>query len=825
MSQQTTSQLQLAYDFVQSTREHIFLTGKAGTGKTTFLHDLKKKSLKRMIVVAPTGVAAINAGGVTIHSFFQLPFGPILPSETQGSSSLHRGSGSSIHRFSRAKIDIIRSLDLLVIDEISMVRADLLDGVDAVLRRYRRNSQPFGDVQLLMIGDMHQLAPVLRDEDWEKLKEYYSNGFFFSSRALQSTRYLTIELKTIFRQNDPAFITLLNDVRDGHPSDETLSLLNKRYNPAAASNEDIIMLTTHNHQANTINQSRMAALSEKEYIFHATVRGEFPESSYPADPALVLKRGAKVMFTRNDSSGLREYYNGKIGYVTELSDDEIKVRCPEDEYDIEVHTECWENIKYDIDEETKEIKEQVLGEFHHYPLKLAWAITIHKSQGLTFDNVVIDARAAFAFGQVYVALSRCRSLQGLYLSSPVNRNCIKSDSEIIAFSRESIAHEPGMEELERSRIAYRKYLFEELFGYQPMERGLKRLHKLISENEGSFSKALMPALEEMTTLFRREIADVSVKFLAQLSDLTDQYGRDENHEFTQSRIMKACAYFSEKQQQLLKEKLGALPLETDNRELMKSVNDLSGLMTAYLLYKKRCMESCKEGFRLYEYLQARAKATLEEREPSERPVKDNEKTRNDLKNPALYKLLREWRNRKAAELRKDPAKVIRGKLLEEISDAMPLCTYDLTAIKGFGPQKRKMFAAEILRIVVDYLKSTGQAIPEQETPGTRYRGNTGVSTDQLSYDMFTAGLSPLDIAEERGLALSTIEGHLARFVAKGILDARKLVDEQKFQPAYEYFSKHPLSTTSDARLVLGDGFSYSELRMVLAQVKSEKQPG
>jgi len=399
-------ELQLADNFVRHTGCNIFLTGKAGTGKTTFLRNLHRNTAKRMIITAPTGVAAINAGGVTLHSFFQLPFGPFVP----GSEAYESGKQRQF-RFSREKKQIIKSLDLLVIDEISMVRADLLDAVDAVLRRHRRNNLPFGGVQLLMIGDLHQLSPVVKRDEWQLLKQYYRSVYFFSSNALDNTELVTIRLKHIYRQSDPYFINLLNRVRDNRLDASTAADLNRRYIPGFEPDEDLgyITLTTHNRNADSINQTRLSALTGRKYSFRAEISGDFPEYIYPTPADLLLKEGAQVMFVRNDSSAEKLYYNGKIGKISAISNENISVVCPGSPKEIVVEPVTWENIKYTVNKETGEIQEEITGEFRQYPLKLAWAITIHKSQGLTFDRAIIDARAAFAHGQVYVALSRCKS--------------------------------------------------------------------------------------------------------------------------------------------------------------------------------------------------------------------------------------------------------------------------------------------------------------------------------------------------------------------------------------------------------------------------------
>ena len=393
-------ELKTAWEIIANTDTHLFLTGKAGTGKTTFLRDLREKLPKRMVVLAPTGIAAINAQGVTIHSFFQLNFGPQIPGTMQQNKRF---------QFRKQKVQLIRSLDLIVIDEISMVRADVLDAIDDVLRRYRDHSRPFGGVQMLMIGDMQQLAPVAKEDEWRLLSPHYATPYFFSSKALQSTDFVTVELKHVYRQNDPVFLDILNKVRTNTADDATLKRLNERYIPdfSPRNEEGYIRLMTHNYQADAVNRQKLEELDTLPYNYEAAVEGDFPEMAYPTEKDLMLKTGAQVMFVKNDSSIQKAFYNGMLGEVVEMTDKVITVRSLDGGDIIEVGHERWENTKYSLDDNTKEIKEEVVGTFSQFPLKAAWAITIHKSQGLTFEHAIIDVQHSFAHGQTYVALSRC----------------------------------------------------------------------------------------------------------------------------------------------------------------------------------------------------------------------------------------------------------------------------------------------------------------------------------------------------------------------------------------------------------------------------------
>ncbi|MCG8564172.1 MAG: AAA family ATPase, partial [Desulfobacterales bacterium] len=481
-------ELALAEDFVRHTGAHVFLTGKAGTGKTTFLRNLEKTAAKRMIITAPTGVAAINAGGVTLHSFFQLPFGPFVP----GGENYQR-MARRMFRFSKEKKKIIKSLDLLVIDEISMVRADLLDAVDEVLRRHRRNDQPFGGVQLLMIGDLHQLSPVAKPQEWELLAPHYDSVYFFSSLALAKTQWVPIELKQIYRQSDPAFIEVLNQVRESRLDENALALLNGRCKPdfKPREGEGYITLTTHNRSADRVNGERLDGLDAPPAYFDAGITGDFPDQVQPAPARLCLKKGAQVMFLRNDPSPEKRYYNGKIGVVSHVSDSdtspngEVWVDCPDQDTPIKVQAMEWENIQYKVDPETREIRQDVLGKFKQFPLKPAWAVTIHKSQGLTFDRAVIDAEAAFAHGQVYVALRRCKTLEGMVLLSPIPAQGMGTDPAVMDFDRAAQAQDVGSERLLRARHEFQQGLIQECFDFGLLGGRLSYLFRIVDQNRAN----------------------------------------------------------------------------------------------------------------------------------------------------------------------------------------------------------------------------------------------------------------------------------------------------------------------------------------------------
>ena len=412
-------ELDIARFIVEKTDSNIFLTGKAGTGKTTFLKDVKKYTKKNHIVLAPTGVAAVNAGAMTIHSFFQFGFGPYVKgiSEPEGNYMMRR-----------EKRELIKSLELIIIDEISMVRADVLDHINDELQRIRRNSEPFGGVQLLMIGDLQQLPPITPDNELEILKPHYDSMYFFDSKSLRNSDYYCIELKSVYRQTDQRFIDILNRVRTGDVTHSDLDELNSHhvadFRPAQGDN--YIQLVTHNRMADAINQREMAALSADTFMFDAKVTGTFPEDAFPTSRQLEIKKGAQVMFVKNDPD--KRFINGMLGEVEEVSDDSIRVRLSGKDNIVKVEPTAWENIRYHMNEETHQIESTKIGSFMQYPIKPAWAITIHKSQGLTFDKAVIDAHEAFSPGQAYVALSRCRSLDGMVLSEKLTQRAIITDS-------------------------------------------------------------------------------------------------------------------------------------------------------------------------------------------------------------------------------------------------------------------------------------------------------------------------------------------------------------------------------------------------------------
>ena len=715
-------ELQLAWQFIENTGTHLFLTGKAGTGKTTFLRRLKEQSPKRMVILAPTGIAAINAGGVTIHSFFQLSFAPFVPETTFNSSQTH-------YRFSKEKRNIIRSMDLLVIDEISMVRADLLDAIDSALRRYRDREKPFGGVQLLMIGDLQQLAPVVKENEWEMLKNYYETPYFFASRALRETVYMTIELKTVYRQSDTFFLSLLNKIRENQADDEVLNELNRRYQPGfrPRKEEGYIRLTTHNYQAQKVNDNELASLPGQTYSFRAEIDGTFPEYLYPADEVLTIKAGAQIMFLKNDPSSEKRYYNGMIGEVAAVNDAGMIVRGKDNGDEFQLLPEEWGNYKYVLNEETKEITEEIEGTFRQYPIRLAWAITIHKSQGLTFERAIIDARNSFAHGQTYVALSRCKTLEGMVLESPLRREAIISDSTVDDFTKEVERNKPGNRQLHDMQKAYFFDLLSDLFNFYSLDQAYKRLLRLIVEDLYKLYPKQLAEYKELAPHIKEKIVEVSQRFRNQYTRLingSDDYAADQG---LQERVRSGAGYFRKELEPVraLFEKTN-MPL--DNKELRKQLNERLQALDDALWIKESLLEAMMgQPFTVTGYLKLKAKVTLSleddsssgssPKAPKEKRERKGRKERTrssskakvevptDILYPELYRTLSEWRAAKAREVSLPAYIIMQQKALMGIVNLLPDTPEALEAIPYFGAKGVQKYGLEILGIIREYLKN------------------------------------------------------------------------------------------------------------------------
>ena len=609
--------MNLAWQFIAFTNISVFLTGKAGTGKTTFLRRLRELTPKRMVVLAPTGVAAINAQGQTIHSFFQLPFGPNLPDMQTAESKRYA--------MSKEKKALIRSLDLLVIDEISMVRCDLLDAVDREMRKYRDRTRPFGGVQLLLIGDLQQLAPVAKDNEWAMLQPYYSTPYFFGSRALAQIPYVTVELKHIYRQQDADFIDILSHIRTNNITPQVVQKLNERYiaDFSPADGEGWIRLTTHNNMANSYNMEKLEQLKGAPHTFSASVKGNFPEISYPTDEVLTVKVGAQVMFVKNDPSFNHAYYNGKIGVVKDLYDDIILVRCSEDDTLIEVPRLTWENTKYTIDEETKEIRESIDGTFTQYPLRLAWAITVHKSQGLTFDHAVVDINHSFAHGQVYVALSRCRTLKGLVLANPLNLRGVITDHSVNAYiDKELQEARSSAEKLPQLRHDYYVHLLDELFTFDQLLWDFQVLTRVVDEHLYNAYPDLLADMKTAQAALENDIVPVARKFQVQYRQIIASSTNIYKDEKLQERLEAGSKYFGKQLQSILKPYIQEKDIKIGNKQVSARYGNVLDAFILTLNVKLTTLYSCaKEGFSVRDYLSSKAKAAIEDFKPARKRKK------------------------------------------------------------------------------------------------------------------------------------------------------------------------------------------------------------
>lgn len=574
-----------AVTFINQTNQHLFLTGKAGTGKTTFLRYIRENCYKKMAVLAPTGVAAINAGGVTIHSFFQLPFGTYLPTQ----KTVWGGEFQNIYnknqllgklRFNSSKRDLIRELDLLIIDEISMVRADVMDAVDAVLRSVRRRlHEPFGGLQLLFIGDMFQLPPVVKDNEWELMSEFYNSPFFFDSHSVKEALPIYIELKKIYRQSDQEFITILNNVRNNTCTEDDIERLQQNFHPnfLPDRHEGYITLTSHNYKADAINQQELDRLPNKMHKLEAKVNNEFPEHAYPVDKVMYLKEGAQIMFIKNDKGENRRFYNGKIGIIDRIDeyDKKIFVSFPNEKDLLEIEMETWRNIRYQYDNEQDEIKEEELGTFSQYPIRLAWAVTIHKSQGLTFEKAIVDAGQSFAPGQVYVALSRLTNLDGLVLKSKITPASIMTDERILQFAEQEEPEERIQRVLEDAQAIFTEQSLLQAFEWDKLTDAWQQHveefnHRMLLDQD----KAVALSKEIQISLLKQQ--GTAAKFTGVLQDLLKEgkVAYERMHERTSA----AAAWFSkdleEQVIQKIKKHIEEEKIKTRTKKYLKELKEL-----------------------------------------------------------------------------------------------------------------------------------------------------------------------------------------------------------------------------------------------------------
>ena len=730
------SPFELASKFVNSTDRHIFLTGKAGTGKTTFLKSIVNKTHKNVLVAAPTGIAAINAGGMTLHSLFQLPFGSFIPSGQPIDDEVittRISTPQSIKkslRMNSHKKKMINAAETLIIDEVSMLRADTLDAIDTVLRYVRRqNAVPFGGVQMVFIGDLLQLPPVIKQEERKFLDPFYSSNFFFEAKALKEQPPVYIELEKVFRQTDKQFIEILNHFRDNSITNADLEMLNRHYKPSfkPKPDEGYVFLTTHNHKADEINKKALRNLPGKSFRFDAQIEGNFGEHLYPIDYTLELKKGAQIMFIKNDYSGERRYFNGKIGIVNSLSNESIEVRFNDGTPPVEVEAYTWENKQYTLNKETNEIEEKIKGTFTHFPIKLAWAITVHKSQGLTFDKAIIDVSRAFAPGQIYVALSRLVSLDGLVLNAPLPENMMDPDEALRQFSAnkytpDSLEREYS-KELPRFVCNYVSRAFDFTALYEEMQHHLTGYDKDEKKSAKQKYKGWAAGLRKEV----KEIKAVGDKFQNQLKRIaTSNDGQWLSQ--MQERVKAAKDYFEPRLNacsEKIQKQISTLEEEAGVKKYVRELRDLehSFLSQVQSVYKTETLVDAV--------------------------IHDKEISRETIHAPSFYK-------KKTSKAKQEDKK------------------------KSKGSKKDKR------------------------------------STKEITRQMFQEGKTIEEIAAERSLAVSTIEGHLAHWVREGKLPVEQFVNQDKLDKII-YVAQHLNSTKlNDIKAKLGDEYTYSDLKFAVA---------
>jgi hypothetical protein len=807
----------LAYRFVTETRENIFLTGKAGTGKTTFLKYLKQNCAKNIIVAAPTGVAAINAGGTTLHSLFQLPFQPFLPTPASSRELL------SALKVNKQRQQLLCKMELLVIDEISMVRCDVIDAIDTILKSIRRkHDAPFGGVQLLCIGDLFQLPPVAQRHEWNILQEYYASPFFFDSRVIKEDLPLLIELKKIYRQKDDSFVGLLNKVRNNEMSKDDFEDLHQRYLPGyrPSPEEKFITLTSHNNQADIINNRELQKILSPANKYEAIIKEDFPENNYPVEGSLVLKIGAQVMFLKNDVIQKR-YFNGKIGVIKSLGDEEIVVAS--DGADIVVNRETWENTRYVLNRTDGKLEQETLGTFTQFPLRLAWAITIHKSQGLTFEKVMIDAGAAFSSGQVYVALSRCTNLEGIVLLSKIPAEAIYSNENVVKGHRSLTPKGSLQERFAGARQIFTQQVLEEIFSFNEVITILNALDFQIKENSEKLNKEGITWFQN----FRDNILSdqgVGLRFIRQTGELMKDEPVIEKNEVLQKRINAAATHFG----RIFSSHVQALknnPLTTEHREVAGAIDVYLNQLFQAIYSSNYFLEYCKKPFSVSSYLQHKIQFS-QPRIKISCYDSGRKQSYGDIPNPSLFEALMQWRNTTCEQANLPIYMVANRATLAEISTYLPLNKKDLLQISGFGKIKVDKYGDEVLQMVEEFCwqhqveSNMAAKVPvagrERKTKSKEEKNDTKT----LSYNLFKAGKSVAEIAKERNFTVSTIEGHLAWFVGNGDININEMLSSEKLQIIKSAIKTYGASSLKILKENLPPDISYSEIRLVLASEKA-----
>jgi len=811
----------LAYRFVTETSENIFLTGKAGTGKTTFLKYLKENCTKNVVVAAPTGVAAINAGGVTLHSLFQLPFHPFLPTR------LHREDLLAKLRYNKQRQQLLRKMELLVIDEISMVRCDVMDAIDTILKSIRRNyDTPFGGVQLLCIGDLHQLPPVAQNHEWSILQEYYTTPFFFDSLAIKEQVPLLIELTKIYRQKEDSFVRLLNKVRNNQMDDDDFEDLHLRYDPlfSPMPDEKYITLTSHNKQAVEINQRKIENLFTNSFVFKAEIEDDFPEHIFPAEAELVLKEGAQVMFLKNDMLS-RRYFNGKIGVVKHLEKNKIVVDC--DGIEVEVGKETWENTRYTLNRGDGKLEQETLGTFTQYPLRLAWAITIHKSQGLTFEKVMIDAGSSFSSGQVYVALSRCTSLEGIVLLSKISSATLFSNEQVIKVQQQ-LTHKGSLaDRFNGARQLFTQQLISDIFSFHDVETEISLLAHHITQQKDKLNEGAVNWIENIRQHFMADKA-VGLKFIGVVSGMFKTEPVIENNPAVQKRISDAANHFEPKFT-AYQTTLQNHPLLTEHKETANIINEHVQQLALAIFSSLYYIQYCTQAFSVTTFLQHKLKFAQPKFNLSSY-ASGKKEVYLDVANTELYNTLKRWRDMTVEREGLAIYMVANQATLKEIATFLPLTKKDLLHINGFGKAKVEKYGDEILEAVQEFCSRNGLETKMAEIPvkeKVQKEKSTAAKTDTktVSFNLYKEGKRISEIAAERSLTAGTIENHLASFVETGEINLNDLVPEKKQQLILDAVSIHGSASHSAIIKDLPEDISYGDIRMVLAAEKAKADKG
>jgi hypothetical protein len=727
-------------------------------------------------------------------------------------------------RLSNDRKEVMQKLELLIIDEISMVRCDVLDAIDTVLRHVRSQySRPFGGVQVLLIGDMYQLPPVVKEDEWQILSPYYKSQYFFNSHVVESLPPVYVELDKIYRQSDASFVNVLNQVRNNEMDQDGFELLHSRYLPNfnPPKEENYITLTTHNNKADAINFKELNELNGRLLNFNALVEGEFYEKSYPADIQLKLKIGAQVMFIKNDTEKIRRYFNGKIGIVEKIEDDKIQVLCKGEGNPIEVKKEKWKNIRYVVDKATNQVEENEIGSFTQFPLRLAWAITIHKSQGLTFEKAIIDAGEAFAPGQVYVALSRCTSLQGMILHSRINNNSLHSDSRITSFAETQKTSAVQIQILQDAKHRYQQEEIQKLFDFSEQLLNSKAVIVFVGAQQKNFKIDALAAVERIHSLVSK-IEATAKKFEPQLKELLVQRELPENNEALQKRLAAAASHFSIELENI-KSEINKCPAETDSKIIATDFNKLLLELYAGVGLKLYLFNGCQKGFYVNNYLLHKrkyVKSVLLANAYAGKSVH----IKTESPHPELYKLLRKKRDALCEE-KNSPIYLIAGSItLEEMATYLPQTLEELNRVSGFGPAKSKLYGEHFLAIIREYCEQHDLATNIEAKPIKRKRKEKKVEiktdTKTLSFNLFKTGKTIEAIATERNMTAGTIEGHLSYFVGIGEIDVNAIITPTKQDLIKSAIEKFGFTGTTTLKENLPENITHGDIRMVLASLKA-----